>query len=106
MNKEEILEKSKEENKNKDMYAIAVEAKGATIAGISVIILTGIYYIYEIISEKRENPALYSIITVYNAILFGYKAIKIKKQRKLYVLTSLIWGLLSILLILNYFKVI
>ena len=106
MKKEEILEKSKKENKNKDMYAIQVEAKGANIAGCVIIILAAIYYVYEILTAKGTNPALYSIITVYCAILYGYKAIKIETRRKLDIITSAIWSILSILLILEYFKVI
>lgn len=106
MRKEEILEASKKENKNKDIYAVQVEAKGASIAGVSIIILAFIYYLYEMMSGKGSNPALYSIITIYNAILYGYKALKIEKHRKLNTFTSAIWGLLTLMLVLSYFKVI
>ena len=105
MKKEEILEKSKKENKNKDMYAVQVEAKGANIAGVMMLLLAAIYYVYEIINGKGSNPALYSIITIYNAVLYGYKAIKIETRRKLSIFISFIWGLLTIMLILSYFKV-
>lgn len=106
MKKEEILEKSKKDNKNKDMYCIQVEAKGANYAGITMLILAFIYYTYEIMQGKGSNPALYSIITVYNAVLYGYKAVKIKDKRGLWIATSVIWGLLTIMLTLSYFKVI
>lgn len=106
MKKEEILEKSKKENKNKDMYAVEVEAKGANYAGITMLLLAFIYFTFEIFSGRGSNPAFYSIITVYNAVLFGYKAIKIKNHRKLNTFTSVVWGLLTMMLILDYFKVI
>lgn len=106
MKKEEILEKSRQENKNKDVYGLEVEAKGARIAGAASMILTTIYYLYELISGKGENPALYSIITAYLTVTYAYKAAKIEENRKLNVSTSIIWGLVSILFILNYFKVI
>ena len=32
------------------------------------------YFSYEIFTGKGSNPALYSIITIYNAVIFGYKA--------------------------------
>ena len=105
MKKEEILEISKKENKNKDMYAIEVDAKGANFAGITMLILVAVYYTYEIISGKGSNPALYSIITIYNTVLYGYKAIKVKDKRALNIFTSVIWGLLTVILILSYFKV-
>ena len=106
MKKEEILEASKKENKKKDMYAIEVESKGANYAGISMLLLAFVFYTYEILSGNGTNTALYSIITIYNTVLFGYKAMKIKEKRNLNVVTSVIWGLLTFMLVLEYFKVI
>ena len=106
MEKEDILEASKKENKNKDMYEVQVESKGAMYAGLSMLILALIFYTYEIISGKGSNPAFYSIITIYNAVLFGYKAIKIENRRKLCIFTSVVWSILTIMLVLDYFKVI
>lgn len=106
MKKEEILEASKKENKNKDMYEMQVEAKAGNIAAIGTILLAFIYFTYEIAIGKGTNYALYSIITIYNVILFGVKAIKIEKNRKINATTSIIWGLLTITLILAYFKIV
>ena len=106
MKKEEILEASKKENKNKDIYATQVEAKGANYAAICILILASIYFCYEIFTGKGQNPALYSIIAIYNSVLYGYKAIKIEEKRSLSAFTSIIWGLLTIMLVLQYFKVI
>ena len=106
MKKEEILEASKKENKNKDIYALEVETKGATWAAMFMLLLTFVYFTYEIMSGKGQNPALYSIITIYETVLYGYKAIKIKEHRKLNIVTSIIWGLLTIAFILEYFKII
>ena len=106
MKKEEILEASKKENKNKDIYAVEVEAKSSQIAGICMLILASVYFCYEIFTGKGQNPAFYSLIAIYESVLYGYKAIKIKEKRKLSITTSVIWGLLTLLLILEYFKVI
>ena len=106
MKKKEILEASKRDNKKKDVFLLEVEAKGATYAGITMLILASIYYSYEIFTGKGSNPAFYSIITIYNTVLFGYKALKVADKRKLSITTSVIWGLLTIVLTLDYFKVI
>lgn len=106
MKKEEVLEASRKENKKKDVYELEIESKGAAYAGISMLLLAFVYFSYEILSGKGTNPALYSIITIYNAILFGYKSIRIKRQRKLNIFTSLLWGVMTVLLVLHYFKVI
>ena len=106
MKKEEILEASKKENKKKDIYEIEVERKGCYIAAVVMLLLAATYYCYEILTGQGQNPALYSIITIYCSILYGYKSLKVEKNRKLNAFTSFIWGLLTILLILHYFKVI
>ena len=106
MKKEEILEASKKENKNKDIYCKEVESKGATCAGICMLLLASVYFCYEIFTGKGQNPAFYSLIAIYESVLYGYKAIKIEEKRKLSILTSVIWGLLTLLLVLEYFKVI
>ena len=106
MKKEEILEKSRKENKNKDKYAIEVELKAATLAAVCMILLAFVYFTYEIATGKGQNPAFYSLITLYNSILFGVKAAKIKTNRKLNTFTAITWSLLTVILILSYFKVI
>ena len=105
MKKEEILEASKKENKNKDIYCKEVEVKGATWAALCMLILTSIYFIFEIMSGKGQNVALYSIIAIYETVFSGYKAIKIEDKRKLNALTSVIWGILTVMLVLEYFHV-
>ncbi len=106
MKKEEILEASKKENKNKDVYALEVEKKGATYAGIAMLLLAVIYYTFEIFTGSGTNPALYSIITIYNSVLYGYKAIKVEEKRALSIFNASIWGLLTLMLMLDYFKAI
>ena len=104
MKKEEILEMSRKENKKKDVYESEVEKKGAVIAAVSMIILAGVYYCYEIISAKGQNYAMYSIISLYCAILFGYKGIKIEKKRGFNIFCSIVWALVTILTIVQYFR--
>ena len=105
MKKEEILEKSRKDNKNIDMYEQEVTIKAATWAAVTMLILAFIYFTYEIMSGKGTNYALYSLITIYNTILYGGKAIKIERCRKLNTSTAIIWGLLTVVLVLSYFNV-
>lgn len=103
MKKEEILKKAQAENKNKDYASIEVSNKGATLAGLVMIILAAIYFTYEIIMGKGTNYALYSLLAIYNTILYGYQAIKSSEKRKLHIFTAVIWGLLTISLVISYF---
>ena len=103
MKKEEILQRAKEENNNKDYASIAVSNKGAYLAGLVMIILAAIYFSYEIITGKGTNYALYSLLAIYNTVLYGYQAIKSKEKRKLHITTAIIWGVLTIMLVMSYF---
>ena len=103
MKKEEILMKAKEENKNKDYASIAVSSKGAYLAGLVMIILCAVYFSYEILTGKGTNYALYSLLAIYNTVLYGYQAIKMKEKRGLHVFIAVIWGLLTISLVVAYF---
>ena len=103
MKKEEILEKSREENKKKDAYDLEVGYKAASAASIAMVILAFVYYTYEIVSGKGSNPAFYSLITIYNGVFWGYKAIRLEKNRGLSIASSIIWSILSIMLVGCYF---
>ena len=65
---------------NKDKYEIEIEAKGANYAGITMLLLAFIYYSFEIFSGRGSNPAN--------------------------IFTSVVWGLLTIMLVLDYFRII
>lgn len=106
MKKEEILEASRKENKKKDIYEIEVDAKACWIGAILMLILALVFYAYEIATGKGTNPAFYSIITIFNTGIYGYKAFKLKKNRKLNAFTAIIWGLLTLILLLSYFNVV
>ena len=103
MKKEEILEKAKVENKNKDYASIAVSNKGAYLAGLVMILLCAVYFSYEILTGKGTNYALYSLLAIYNTVLYGYQAIKSKEKRGIHTFTAVIWGVLTILLVISYF---
>jgi len=106
MKKEEILEASKKENKKKDLVTLQESYKGATYAAIAMVILAFVYFTCEMMQGKGTNYALYSLICIYNAVLNGWLVIKTKECRILRIVNFIIWGLLTIMLILEYFKVI
>ena len=106
MKKEEILEMSRKENKKRDVYEIEVESRGCKIAVLTMLILITVYYCYEIFAGKGQNYTLYSIIALYCTVLYGYKAIKLEKRRTLHIVCSILWGIVTIMTILNYFGVI
>ena len=100
MEKERNLKKDK---KIKDEYEVEVETKGHKLAAILMFLLATFYYCYEIITGKGENYSIYSLITIYCAFFYGYRAIKLDKNRGLYVFCAVTWGILTIITIMEYF---
>ena len=104
MKKEEILKKAKEENKNKDYASIEISNKGCSLAALTMILLSFVYFGYEIFTGKGINYGLYSLLAIYNAVLYGYQAVRSKEKRKLHIVNAVIWGILTIGFIIAYFK--
>ena len=100
MKKEEILKASRDENKKKDLAEIEIENKAIKLAMLSVLILTTVYYIMEIVVRGIHNAGLYSIISLYCAVLYGYKAIK--HQKTFHIVCGIIWTLVAISLVYEY----
>ena len=100
MKKEEILEKARKENKNKDLACIEAERKGAIFAALSMLLLSTVYYICGIFLTGKTNYGWYSIIAIYCAVIYGYKGIKVKS--KLNIVTGIIWLLVAIITTYSY----
>lgn len=100
MKKEEILEKARKENKQKDFACIEAERKGAMYAAIAILLLSTIYYIAGIFITGKTNYGWYSIIALYCTIVYGFKGIKTKS--KLNIITSIIWLLVTIITTYSY----
>ena len=94
----------KNKKRKKDAYELEVDYKAGTWAAVAMLILACVYYSYEIFTGKGSNPAFYSLIALYCSIFYGVRGIKIEKNRKLNIFISIIWGLLSIMLIVAYFS--
>ena len=103
MKKEEVLEASKKANKKKDEYELEIDRRGTRVGGLFAIILTTIYYCYEIISGKGSNPALYSIITSFCAGTYIYVGLKVDRNKKTNLIAGIIWLILTIMLVITYF---
>ena len=100
MKKEEILQMSRKENKQKDLALIEEENKAVKLSALSILILATIYYVCGIIITGNTNYGWYSIISLYCAIFYGYRGIK--TNRKQDILISIIWILVTIITTYSY----
>ena len=101
MNREEILAKSRQENKNKDLFDKEVEGKSIAFSGIAMVIMCLVYYVAEILLQSRKNYGFFSIAAIYMAILFMMKGSKLKDKKKFYL--GIVWLALAILFTVEHF---
>ncbi len=95
MNKEEILEKSRNENRNKDIYELEVISEGQRIGGLVGIAVTLALISFESRALGTVNYGYLLIIAFANAGLRVYKAVKLKKGE---TFCAVVWSAAAILI--------
>lgn len=100
MNKDEILAKSRSENKKQDEYYAEVNKSSMrvgmlTVVAVCVILMAVEYFVY-----GECNLGYIVIITVVNAALNLYKGIKLKD--KAFIISGLIWSVATVIDVANY----
>ena len=101
MEKDEILEKSRKENKNQDLFEKEVSQKGGNIATIVAAIIGTIFYVIQILVGSGENYGLYAVVLSIPATGYMVKAIDMKKKRDLiisilYIIAVLFFSIIHI----------
>ncbi len=96
MNKESILEMSRQENKNKDLVDRNAELKASMITGISMAVLSLVFYAAQIALQGTCNWGLFAIITLYNAVMNIIRGVKTSKKGVIFA--GVIWLILTIVL--------
>lgn len=95
MNKEEILQASRKENKNKDIYELEVINKGRRIGGlIAISVAFALLLLERVILDIGTNYGYFCIIMSAGAGLWIYKAIKLKRKHE--ILLSILWSVMGI----------
>lgn len=83
MNKEEILEKSRNENKNLDLYEQEVLAKSAPYACIVAAVLATLFFIVQILVGGGQNYGLYAVVMSIPCVNFCFKAEKLRRKHEI-----------------------
>ena len=88
MNKEEILEKSRKENRNKDIYEEALIKQGSAIVNIVMVILATVFFVIQVFTGGGINYGLYAIVFCHSMVLSWIKWRKLR-QRQQFLLSLL-----------------
>lgn len=83
MNKEEILEKSRAENKNKDVYEQEILKQASTNAIIVTMILATIFFSVQIFVGEGTNWGIWALVFSTNMTIFWTKYIRLRRKHEL-----------------------
>ncbi|MCQ2572884.1 MAG: DUF6442 family protein [Treponema sp.] len=100
MTKEEILEKSRNENQNKDIFDLEVQNLAAKISYYSAPVLCAIFSIIEFIVNKKFNFGYLLVLFGMFSVTFFVKFLKMHKKHELLVFISYL--VLFILVLIVY----
>ena len=85
MNKEKVLEMSRQENKEKDLFELEVNKKASTVGICVAAIICGLLFAAEIFICGTPNYGLWSIIATIIGVIYLYSGMKLKDKGKLTV---------------------
>ncbi len=81
MNKEEILEKSKEENKNRDPFEMEVSRNGYILGFCSAMMIGWIFWAVEVIATGRYDYRLYCLTVAAVSVSSLYRGVRLKNKK-------------------------
>lgn len=105
MDKNEILEKSRNENKNADPYETEVSAKALSNGMWSAFLVCVILTFIKFIKEDKLDFSIVAMLWVLNAVAYTYKAVKLKEKKLVtsavcFDIVAVIWTAAAVLQIL------
>lgn len=101
MKKDEILSKSREENKKRDPYALEVQANASAISGLTALALTTVFFVIQSVVGRGFNFGLYAVAVSFGGVNFLVKAIYLKQKKDVvlaivYLVVTLILSVIHI----------
>lgn len=83
MNKEEILEKSRAENKNKDIYEQEVLKQANTSVVLVMSVLAAVFFVVQIFVGGGMNWGMWALVFSASMTTFWVKYIKLRRKHEL-----------------------
>ena len=98
MRKEEILAKSREENKKNDPYLVEIQRRSSSFSGLVVVLLSTILFTIQLAMDKGFNFGLYAVAFAYGATDFLVRYFYLRRRRE--VIFGAIYLVITIVLII------
>jgi uncharacterized membrane protein YhaH (DUF805 family) len=81
MNKDDILAKSREENRDRDLYAHEINNSASAISSFVSLFMATIFFVLQKLIKQEFNLGLYALVFSYGATNFIVKAVHMKRKR-------------------------
>lgn len=102
INKDDILSRSRKENKDRDLYKIEMKTQAASIGSLVATVLATFFFLTQSLMGAGFNFGLYAIMVSVSAVSSIYQAIRMGQKRDMvmaviYTLGTLILSVAHIL---------
>lgn len=87
INRDDILSKSRKENKDKDLFKNEVQIQAGNIGSLTAILLATFFFVTQVLTGEGFDFGLYAIIISISAAGFIFKAIRMKYKRDIILAT-------------------
>ncbi|MDU5335799.1 DUF6442 family protein [Enterococcus sp.] len=98
MKKEEILAKSRDENRKNDPYQAEIQRRSSSFSGVVVVFLSTILFVIQLVMDRGFNFGLYAVAFAYGATDFLVRYFYLRRRREL--LFGVIYLVVTIILII------
>lgn len=101
MDKEEILAKSREENKGTDEFEKQAVRDGGSVGAIMAVLLATVFFAIQVLLGENLNYGLYAVVFVVPATTFIVKARRLKRKHEmflavLFTITTIVFSVMHI----------
>ena len=98
MTKEEILSKSREENRERDLYQLETDRKATNLALGIIILFSAIIYALNIFAGKGFLPEAFAPVAIFNAAFYTSRYRNDEEKKKSGLLCMVCWIFTAVLL--------
>lgn len=81
MNKEDILQRSRNENKQRDLYATYVQINAGHISALCALSLSTLFFVVQSLLGLGFNYGLYAIVLSFGAVRYTVIALRMRRKR-------------------------
>jgi len=105
MDKNEILEKSRLENKSRDPYEAEVIREGGNYGAAAAAVLATVFVAVQIFVGGGMNLGLYAVALVAQATIFTVKAVRLRRRHET-LLAVTAWAVVAVLSAMHIYRLV